>query len=245
MGDEAPRLRVDNAAFQVIPGGKASGTDIVNDSEAVAAVVRLRSRYGYRFAKRTFDIAFSSAVFVLLWWLFAAIAIAIKIDDHRGSIFFTQTRVGKDGETFTMHKFRSMLTDAEERRMELECLNEKDGPVFKIKDDPRVTRVGRFIRKTSMDELPQFFDVIVGNMSIVGPRPALPREVESYDDHQRKRLMVKPGITCYWQAQRNRDKIPFDEWVNLDLAYIKDCGVWTDIKLIAKTVGAVFRAQGN
>lgn len=244
--------QVDYALFQVIPGGKAYTAGAASDhrvdeleEEAVEAVRRLQERYGYRFAKRAFDIVFSLVVFILFWWLFVAIAVAIKIDDPGGPVFFKQVRVGKDGETFTMHKFRSMLTDAEERRAELESFNEKDGPVFKMKDDPRVTRVGRFIRRTSMDELPQFFDVVAGTMSIVGPRPALPREVETYDERQKKRLLAKPGITCYWQTQRNRDRIPFDEWVDLDLSYIKECSVWTDVKLVGKTISAVFRAQGN
>lgn len=144
-----------------------------------------------------------------------------------------------------MYKFRSMVADAESRLPELWALNEKDGPVFKIVNDPRITRVGRFIRKTSIDELPQFLNVLKGDMSIVGPRPALPKEVAKYDARQRQRLLVRPGITCYWQTRRNRDSISFDEWVGLDLLYIRRLSVWVDLKLIIQTVGVVLTAQGE
>jgi exopolysaccharide biosynthesis polyprenyl glycosylphosphotransferase len=214
------------------------------DLEAVQAARRLASRYGYRVAKRLFDIMFSLLVLVLLSWVYAAVAIAIK-HDSEGPVFFNQERVGKDGKTFKMHKFRSMYVDAEERLKDLQDLNEKDGPVFKIKDDPRITHVGHFIRKTSIDELPQFINVLKGDMSIVGPRPALPREVRQYTPYQKERLLVKPGITCFWQTRRNRDDISFDEWVGLDLLYIKKCSVLTDLKLIIQTIGVVLTAQGN
>lgn len=216
----------------------------VLDLEAVQAAQRLASRYGYRIAKRLFDIIFSLLVLILLSWVYAAVAIAIK-HDSEGPVFFNQERVGKDGKTFKMHKFRSMYVDAEERLKDLQDLNEKDGPVFKIKDDPRITHVGHFIRKTSIDELPQFINVLKGDMSIVGPRPALPREVRQYTPYQKERLLVKPGITCFWQTRRNRDDISFDEWVGLDLLYIKKCSVLTDLKLILQTVGVVLTAQGN
>lgn len=214
------------------------------DAEATKAAERLEGRLGYRFVKRLFDIVFSLLVFALLWWLFLVVAVAIKLDSP-GPVLFNQERVGKDGRTFKMYKFRSMFKDAEDRLESLQSLNEKDGPVFKIKHDPRVTRVGRFIRKTSLDELPQFLNVFMGNMSIVGPRPALPREVCQYTPYERQRLLVKPGITCYWQTRRNRDDIGFDEWVALDLLYIEQCSVWADFKLIVQTVGVVLTAQGN
>jgi exopolysaccharide biosynthesis polyprenyl glycosylphosphotransferase len=227
-------------------GADASQTrdHTVLDLEAVQAAQRLASRYGYRVAKRLFDIMFSLLVLVLLSWVYAAVAIAIK-HDSEGPVFFNQERVGKDGKTFKMYKFRSMYVDAEERLKDLQDLNEKDGPVFKIKDDPRITHVGHFIRKTSIDELPQFINVLKGDMSIVGPRPALPREVRQYTPYQKERLLVKPGITCFWQTRRNRDDISFDEWVGLDLLYIKKCSVLTDLKLIIQTVGVVLTAQGN
>lgn len=196
-------------------------------------------------AKRTFDVLFSLFVLVGFAWLFAIVAVAIKLDDPEGPVIFRQVRVGRDGREFVMYKFRSMVADAESRLPELWALNEKDGPVFKIVNDPRITRVGRFIRKTSIDELPQFLNVLKGDMSIVGPRPALPKEVAKYDARQRQRLLVRPGITCYWQTRRNRDSISFDEWVGLDLLYIRRLSVWVDLKLIIQTVGVVLTAQGE
>lgn len=208
-------------------------------------VTGIEDRVAYRFVKRVFDIVFSAAVLVAFCWLFAIIAILIKVDDPKGPVFFSQERVGKDGRTFRMLKFRSMCVDAEDRLAELRELNEKTGPVFKIAEDPRITRVGKWLRKLSLDELPQFVNVLRSDMSIVGPRPALPAEVATYDDYQRQRLLVKPGMTCYWQTRRNRDSITFDEWVDLDLLYIKKRSVWSDLKLIIQTVGVVLTAQGN
>lgn len=208
-------------------------------------VVGIEARRAYRFAKRAFDIAFSAFVCVAFCWLFAIIAVLIKVDDPKGPVFFKQERVGKDGKPFKMLKFRSMCVDAEERLAELKELNEKTGPVFKIAEDPRVTRVGHWLRKLSLDELPQFLNVLAGQMTIVGPRPALPNEVAAYNDYQRQRLLVKPGMTCYWQTRRNRDAITFDEWVDLDLLYIKQCGPWADFKLVIQTVGVVLTAQGS
>ncbi len=203
------------------------------------------SRFAYRFVKRAFDIVFSMVVLIVFSWLFLIVAVAIWVDDPKGSPIFSQTRVGKNGKLFKMYKFRSMVVDAEARLKDLEALNEKSGPVFKIAEDPRITRVGRFIRKTSIDELPQFVNVLIGNLSIVGPRPALPKEVDQYTDYQRQRLLVKQGITCYWQTRRNRDSISFEEWVDLDLLYVKQCSLWADFKLIVQTMGVVLTAQGS
>lgn len=202
-------------------------------------------RKAYRVLKRTFDIAFSILIFVLFWWLYLLLAIIIKIDDSKGSPIFIQERIGKNGKPFKMYKFRTMCTDAEDRLEELAHLNEKTGPVFKIKDDPRILRTGKVIQKLSLDELPQFWNVLKGDISVVGPRPALPKEVATYNDYQKQRLLIKPGITCYWQTRTNRDSISFDDWVDLDLLYIKQCGVWADTKLIIQTVGVVLTAQGN
>ena len=200
------------------------------DAETAAAAERLRTgRWGYRLCKRAFDIVFSLVVLVCLSWLYLVIAIAIKHDDPKGPVIFAQTRVGKDGREFRMYKFRSMVADAETRLAELLARNEKTGPVFKLHDDPRVTRVGRILRKVSLDELPQFLNVLKGDLSVVGPRPALPKEVAEY----------------FWQVQPDRDDISFSEWVDLDLRYIRDCGVATDLKVIIKTVGCVLTAQGN
>lgn len=224
----------------------ARGDGAHEDAETAAAAERLRTgRYGYRFAKRAFDIVFSLAVLVGLSWLFLIIAIAIKVDDPKGPVIFSQTRVGKDGREFRMYKFRSMVADAEARLAELLERNEKTGPVFKLHDDPRVTRMGRVLRKVSLDELPQFLNVLKGDLSVVGPRPALPKEVAEYTARDRQRLLVKQGLTCYWQVQPDRDDIGFDEWVDLDLRYIRECGIVTDLKVIVKTVGCVLTAQGR
>ncbi len=202
-------------------------------------------RLAYRVIKRSFDIGFSVAMMIALMPLFLFIALAIWLDDPHASPLFFQERVGLRGNTFRMVKFRSMYADAEEYRADLAVHNEKDGPVFKIADDPRITRVGRFIRRTSLDELPQFWNVLKGDMSVVGPRPALPAEVEYYSQRDYLRLCVRPGITCYWQIQSNRDSISFSEWVGLDLLYIRQASVRTDVAIIAKTVGCVFTAQGR
>ncbi|WP_353738869.1 sugar transferase [Collinsella ihumii] len=216
------------------------------DYQTATAGVRLRTkRYAYRFAKRTFDIVFSLIILVGLSWLFLVIAIAIKLDDPEGPVIFVQTRVGKDGREFRMYKFRSMVTDAEARLVQLLERNEKSGPVFKLHDDPRVTRVGRILRRVSLDELPQFVNVLKGDLSVVGPRPALPKEVAEYTARDRQRLLVKQGLTCFWQVQPDRDDIGFDEWVELDLRYIRECSVVTDLKLIGRTVGCVLTAQGR
>lgn len=199
----------------------------------------------YRFAKRVFDVTFSACVLVVLSPLLLAIALTVFLDDPHGSPLFFQERVGLRGRTFRMVKFRTMCVDAEQRLEALMGANEKDGPVFKIAEDPRVTRVGRLLRKTSLDELPQFWNVLAGDMSIVGPRPALPREVEQYSVHEQLRLSVRPGITCYWQTRRNRDSISFAEWVDLDMLYVLKASLWTDLKLIVQTVGCVLTGQGE
>lgn len=240
LGSSAPTVQPNTTS---IPDLKVT-TQI--DPATQAAAERMRTgRLGYRFCKRAFDIVFSLLVLVGLCWLYAIVAVAIKLDDPRGPIVFKQTRVGKDGREFQMYKFRSMVTDAEARLAQLLERNEKTGPVFKLHDDPRVTRVGRVIRKVSLDELPQFVNVLKGDLSVVGPRPALPREVAEYTERDRQRLSVKQGLTCFWQVQHDRDDIDFDEWVDLDLRYIRECGVWTDVKLIARTVACVLTGQGS
>lgn len=193
----------------------------------------------YLFLKRTIDILGSGIGLIILSPIFILVALAIKIEDPKGNVFFVQERCGKNNKLFKMYKFRSMISNAEELLEELICENEMDGPVFKIKEDPRITRVGRFIRKTSIDELPQLFNILVGDMSIVGPRPAIPHEVAEYNEYQRQRLLVKPGLTCIWQVS-GRNSIGFDEWVDMDLEYIEKRNLWMDIKLIFKTVGVLF-----
>ena len=173
------------------------------------------------------------------------IMVLIVIDSPGASPIFSQTRIGRDGKPFRFYKFRTMKPNAEQ---ELEALlphNEMEGPVFKIKDDPRITRLGKFLRKASIDELPQLWNVLRGEMSIVGPRPAIPREVEAYSDYERQRLLVTPGLTCYWQIQPNRNSLTFSQWVELDVRYIKERNLTTDWKIIWKTFGAVLGMNGE
>lgn len=207
--------------------------------------VVLRTRRRYWLVRRTQDIILSLGALALLWPVMLIVAIAIVIDSPKASPIFAQTRIGRDGKPFRFYKFRSMYPDAEQRLAELLKYNEMDGPAFKIKDDPRITRVGKWIRKTSIDELPQLWNVLKGDMSIVGPRPGLPREVEQYDDYARQRLLVTPGLTCYWQVQPHRNQLSFDEWVELDVKYIKERSFLTDWKIILRTFGAVFGMNGE
>lgn len=204
-----------------------------------------KTRHGYWWLRRFQDILFSLISIIVLSPVMLITAIAIFIDDPKGSPIFSQIRVGRTGKKFKMYKFRSMVVDAEDRLKELLKNNEMDGPAFKITDDPRITRVGKFIRKTSIDELPQLFNILKGDMSIVGPRPALPREVEQYTVYQTQRLFITPGLTCYWQIQPNRNDISFDEWVKMDIQYIRERSFIVDWKIIFKTVIAVFTKQGR
>lgn len=217
---------------------------VATSPEYIDLSSRVSKRSGYLAAKRAFDIVFGLAVVAVLLIPCLIVALAIFIDDPKGSPLFVQKRVGKGGKVFSMYKFRTMSVDAEQLLEELRHANEKSGPVFKIRDDPRMTSVGRFLRKTSIDELPQFLNVLFGSMSVVGPRPGLPAEAALYSDRDYLRLAVKPGITCYWQTMRNRDDIPFGQWVSSDIEYIQTCSMMTDIKLIARTVGVVLTAQG-
>ena len=202
-----------------------------------------RSRTYWRF-RRFQDIVLSSLALAVLWPFLLLVALIIVIDSPGASPIFAQTRVGRDGKEFTFYKFRSMIPNAESRLEELLPENEMCGPVFKIRDDPRMTRVGRIIRKCSIDELPQLYNVLRGDMSIVGPRPALPREVAQYDDYARQRLIVSPGLTCYWQIQPNRNQLSFDEWLELDLKYIRERSFLTDWKIILSTFSAVLGMTG-
>ncbi len=192
----------------------------------------------YSFFKRLFDVILSLMGIILLSPIFIIVIIAIKIDS-KGKAFFVQERVGLKGNIFRMYKFRSMVVDAEELKKNLMTQNEMGGPMFKMKEDPRVTRVGRFIRKTSIDELPQLFNVLKGDMSLVGPRPSLPSEVKEFETWMMERLAVKPGITCYWQVS-GRNNIDFIDWMKLDIKYVREKNIWIDVKLIFKTVFVLF-----
>lgn len=204
-----------------------------------------RNRRGYWIRKRIFDVFVSGAGLLVLSPLMLGICVWIWLDDPKGSPIFKQTRVGRHKKLFTMYKFRTMYMDAEARQAELEKFNEKDGPVFKIANDPRVTRAGRFLRKSSLDELPQLVNILLGDMTLVGPRPPLPREVEQYSRYDEMRLSVTPGLTCIWQMQPHRDKIRFDQWVDMDIAYIGTRSLWQDIKILFKTVRVVLDHSGN
>ncbi|WHX43042.1 sugar transferase [Mesobacillus sp. AQ2] len=194
-----------------------------------------KEKKNYMFLKRLIDIIGSFIGIFLLGFVFIVTAIAIKLDDPKGPVFFAQKRVGLNGKEFNMFKFRSMVTNAEEKLEELLRYNEIQGAMFKMKNDPRITKVGRIIRKTSIDELPQLFNVLRGEMSLVGPRPPLPREVKEYTDYDMQRLFVVPGCTGLWQVS-GRSSIGFDEMVNLDLQYIAKRSIWFDLKIIIKTV---------
>ena len=192
----------------------------------------------YEVIKRLIDIVCSFLGVLVLSPLFIIIAIIIKTTS-KGPVFFSQKRVGKNGKEFDMYKFRSMVVNAEELKEKLATQNEMSGPMFKMKDDPRVTKVGKFIRKTSIDELPQLWNVLKGDMSLVGPRPSLPKEVAQFENWMYKRLEVKPGLTCYWQVN-GRNNIDFEDWMKLDIKYVNERSTWIDIKLIFKTIGVLF-----
>ncbi|MCT0223089.1 sugar transferase [Lactiplantibacillus plantarum] len=202
-----------------------------------------RERYGYRLIKRLFDVCSSFTALVLLSPMFLVVAIAIKAEDSQGKVFYSQIRVGKGGKRFKMYKFRSMVSNADELLKTLISENDVDGAMFKMKLDPRVTKVGSFIRKYSIDELPQLVNVLKGNMSLVGPRPPLEREVKEYTDYDKQRLYVKPGCTGLWQATV-RNSVGFDEMVRLDLIYVQKRSLKFDLWIIFRTVKIMFRPNG-
>ncbi len=192
--------------------------------------------------KRALDVVLSALALLVLSPVFLVVAVAIRLDSP-GPVLFRQRRVGMNGREFTLLKFRSMYRDAQARLDALRGRNEVSGPVFKMRDDPRVTRVGRLIRRTSLDELPQFWNVLRGEMSVVGPRPPIPAEVRQYERRHLRRLSVKPGITCTWQVS-GRSSIGFDRWMELDLSYIDNWSLWHDVKILARTIPAVLTGRG-
>ncbi|MCM3729095.1 sugar transferase [Neobacillus cucumis] len=201
-----------------------------------------KERKSYLLAKRTIDIFGSLCGIMVLCFLFIIVAILIKLEDPKGPIFFSQKRIGLNGKEFKMYKFRSMVSDAEERLKELLKYNEVSGAMFKMKDDPRITKIGKFIRKTSIDELPQLFNVLKGDMSLVGPRPPLPREVALYTEFDKQRLLVTPGCTGLWQVS-GRNSLGFEEMVELDIQYIQKRTVLFDLNIILKTVLVLFGSK--
>lgn len=220
-------------------GATASTPPAVRTEQIVQASQR---KYWKR--KRVFDFAASLLLLALSAPLLLLMAVLICLDDPRGGPIFRQTRLGLGGRRFTMYKFRTMAVDAEQRRAELAALNEMDGPVFKIREDPRVTRIGKFLRRSSLDELPQLFNVLRGDMSIIGPRPPLPCEAAEYTDYQSLRLIVKPGLTCLWQVRTDRNAVSFAEWVEDDMEYILNASLWGDVKLMLKTPFVMLRGEG-
>lgn len=201
-------------------------------------VINKENRLIYNSTKRLMDIILSLLGLIVVSPIMLIVAILIKLES-RGPIIFAQKRVGINGKKFNMLKFRSMVENAEELKEKLQKQNEMSGPMFKIKEDPRVTKVGRFIRKTSIDELPQLINVLKGEMSLVGPRPSLPKEVDNFDPWMLERLNVKPGLTCYWQVS-GRNNIDFEDWMKLDIKYVKDRNFVLDVKLIFKTFFVLF-----
>ncbi|MDY0839212.1 sugar transferase [Lacticaseibacillus paracasei] len=213
------------------------------DDEICLSKEAVVTHKAYRIAKRICDIIFGATALIAISPVLLIVAIAIKVEDPAGPIFFSQLRVGTDGKLFRMWKFRSMVVGAEKMVDKLVDQNEIDGAMFKLKADPRVTRIGRFIRKYSLDELPQLYNVLRGDMSIVGPRPPLPREVADYTDYDRQRLLVTPGATGLWQVS-GRSDVSFDEMVQLDIQYINSASLWMDIKIIFKTFGVFVKHNG-
>lgn len=215
-----------------------------SQSESTEPEITIYENPVYLAVKRCFDIAFSLLCIIVFTIPILFVMLLIVIDSPGASPIYTQYRVGKNGRVFKFYKLRSMVPEADQMLDSLLDQNEMEGPAFKISNDPRITRVGRVIRRTCIDELPQLWNILKGDMSFVGPRPPLPREVEQYNDFQRNRLSVVPGLTCYWQIQPNRNSLTFDKWLELDLKYIEERNVKTDLMIIFKTVGAVLNMEG-
>jgi exopolysaccharide biosynthesis polyprenyl glycosylphosphotransferase len=217
--------------------------DTLNDESQLSLTDTPANNFA-QFIKYLGDLYFSFFMLILLAPLFIIIAIIIKLDSP-GPVFFSQERVGLRGRRFKLHKFRTMIPDAEKVLERLRAQNEMDGPTFKMKDDPRITKVGKFLRKTGLDELPQLYNVFKGEMSLIGPRPPLAKEVEQYERWQMRRLSVKPGITCTWQVVPNRNDVKFESWMKMDLQYIDNWSFQKDIALFFKTIKTFFTASGH
>lgn len=213
--------------------------DNINANTNINSIIEEKeNKFLYSISKRLLDIIGSLVGLILLSPILIIVGILIKLES-KGPIIFSQKRVGLNKKEFKMYKLRSMVCNAEELKDKLKDKNEMSGPMFKIKDDPRITKIGKFIRKTSIDELPQLINVLKGDMSLVGPRPSLPNEVKEFDTWMLKRLEVKPGLTCYWQVM-GRNSIGFEEWMKLDVKYVNERSFWLDLKLIIKTFFVLF-----
>ena len=203
-----------------------------------------KNRKKFWICKRIFDCSFSALALIIFALPMAIIALIIFFGDEHNPTF-AQERITRFGKPFKMYKFRTMVKDADKMLNSLLDDNEMDGPVFKIKEDPRITKFGRFLRATSLDEIPQFFNVLKGDMALIGPRPPLPREVEQYSEYHKIRLVVTPGITCIWQTHPKRNSVSFEEWVDMDIDYVLNRTFWLDIKIIFKTVYVMFCKEGE
>ncbi len=234
-GENFPMLQSRESMSQALAGWGAQPVD------ELALPVRPRL-VAYRKVKRGLDIAAAIAVLLLIAPLLLALALLVKLTS-KGPILYVSQRVGLCGAVFSFYKFRSMYVDADARREALQKANEKDGPIFKMKRDPRITPLGRFMRKFSLDELPQFFNVLKGDMSLVGPRPPLVHEVEKYSGFEQERLTIRPGLTCYWQIM-GRSDLSFEEWMVLDHKYLREMSFWTDLRIMVKTPLAVVLGRG-
>ncbi|MDH3216971.1 MAG: exopolysaccharide biosynthesis polyprenyl glycosylphosphotransferase [Candidatus Krumholzibacteria bacterium] len=221
---------------------KNTSSEVVATDPPDRPHVKIRSSPAYEICKRLFDLTVGCVVMVLLLPIIPLIAIMIKLDSP-GPVFFEQNRVGRYGRIFRFYKFRSMYREAERQKQEFESLNEQEGPVFKIRSDPRVTSVGGFLRRSSLDEIPQILNVLKGDMSLVGPRPHMPSEVAQYEPWHRQRLEIKPGITCLWQIS-GRSHVNFEEWMRLDIEYLRSRSFMTDLSIIVKTLPAVIQRKG-
>jgi lipopolysaccharide/colanic/teichoic acid biosynthesis glycosyltransferase len=219
-----------------------SEQDAVLENEA-QILVTVKKKPVYEAVKRVADVVLSLFALVVLSPIFLVTAIAIKLEDG-GDIIYAQSRVTKGGRLFTMYKFRSMCMNADALLAQLQAQNEMTGPTFKMENDPRITKVGRVIRRTSIDELPQLVNVLKGDMTIIGPRPPIASEVESYNDYQKQRLLVKTGLACYHECRGRSTIKDFDRWVEMDLEYIQERGLWTDVKIILKTIVVVLSRKG-
>ena len=202
------------------------------------------NRKKFWICKRIFDCSFSALALIIFALPMAIIALIFFFGDEHYPIF-AQERITRFGKPFKMYKFRTMVKDADKMLNSLLDDNEMDGPVFKIKEDPRITKFGRFLRATSLDEIPQFFNVLKGDMALIGPRPPLPREVEQYSEYHKIRMVVTPGITCIWQTHPKRNSVSFEEWVDMDIDYVLNRTFWLDIKIIFKTVYVMFCKEGE
>ncbi len=222
---------------------KVSSGELEKENNIELDLKKVNASKGYLVAKRCIDFIGALCGLILLSPVFLIVAVLIKYEDSKGPVLFKQIRIGKDGKEFYMYKFRSMVVDAEEKLKDLLKHNEVSGAMFKMKEDPRVTRIGKFIRKTSIDELPQLLNVLKGEMSLVGPRPPLPREVKEYTAYDKQRLLVTPGCTGLWQVTE-RNSVGFKEMVELDLEYINKRSVLYDLKIIFKTIQIMIKSNG-